>query len=255
MRIALIGDIHSNQFALEAVLEQLKNDNIDSIFFLGDYAFGGSGSVEVVDRLIEYKTHPYIAIKGNKEGYINGIEQRAELNPILPFIYNELGMERINFLKSLPDEVHVEFEGVKFRICHNPSKLKMFVITDRLHRKGTVPNYDTLHILAAEMQDDICIYGHYHMFMDEVVDRKRFICACSVGLPFDADSNAKYLIMNIKNKIVSIEKKSVFYDRSKLVDDFEKKGYFERFSQWSMNTIISMMTGCNYIGTQDLRRN
>lgn len=130
----------------------------------------------------------------------------------------------------------------------------MFVVSDRLHRTGTLPNYDTLHILAADMKEDICIYGHYHMYMDEVVDGKRFICACSVGMPFDADGSAKYLIMNIENEVVTVERKSVLYDRSKLVDDFERKGYFEKFDEWSMNTVISMMTGCNYIGTQDLRR-
>jgi hypothetical protein len=104
------------------------------------------------------------------------------------------------------------------------------------------------------MKEDVCIYGHYHMFMDETACGKRFICVCSAGMPFDADGRAKYLIMNIGNGAVTVERKCVDYDRSRLVDDFERKGYFEKFDDWSMNTVISMMTGCNYIGTQDLRR-
>ena len=254
MRIALISDVHSNQFAFEAVLAQLESENIDSIIFLGDYAFGGSGSVEVVDRIMNYKSYPYIAIKGNKEGYIKSLEEGAELHPVLPYIYNQLGNDRIGFLKSLPDEISIKIQGINFRICHNPCKAKMFVVSDRLRRKGTQPNYDTLKTLAENMTEDICLYGHYHMFMDETVDTKRFICTYSAGMPFDADGNAKYLIMNIVDGAVTIEKRSVPYDRSKLVDDFEKKGYFEKFDEWSMNTVISMMTGCNYIGTQDLRR-
>lgn len=56
MRIALIGDIHSNQFAFDAVLTQIETESIDQIIFLGDYAFGGSGSVEVVPhtRLLRF---------------------------------------------------------------------------------------------------------------------------------------------------------------------------------------------------------
>lgn len=254
MRVALIADIHSNQFAFEAVLKQIEKENIDSVIFLGDYAFGGSGSIEVVDRLIGYRAFPFLAIKGNKEGYIAGIESGNDLHPILPYIYNELGRERIAFLKSLPDEIKTELDGVSFRICHNPAKAKMFVVKDRLRRKGTEPNYDTLNVLADEMQEDICIYGHYHLFMDETVKDKRFICACSVGMPMNADSRAQYLIMNVEDGSVTIQQRFVEYDRSRLIDDFESKGYFEKFDEWSMNTLISMTTGCNYIGTQDLRK-
>jgi len=254
MRIALISDIHSNQFAFEAVLTQLESENIDSIIFLGDYAFGGSGSVEVVDRIMNYQDHPYLAIKGNKEGYIKLLEKGEKLHPVLPFIYDELGSDRIAFLKSLPDEISTEIDGVSIRVCHNPSKAKMFVVSDRLRRKDTRPNFEALQSLAVTMKENICLYGHYHMFMDETVVGKRFICTCSVGLPFDTDKNAKYLIMNIIDGTITIEKRTASYDRNLLVDDFEKKGYFEMFDEWSMNTVVSMMTGCNYIGTQDLRR-
>lgn len=57
MKIALISDIHSNQFAFQAVLDDLKQHDIDQIFFLGDYTFGGSGSVECVDMLRNYDFH------------------------------------------------------------------------------------------------------------------------------------------------------------------------------------------------------
>ena len=198
---------------------------------------------------------PYIAIKGNKEGYIQSIESGAELPPVLPYIYDELGPARIDFLKNLPVEISVEYGSTTFRICHNPCKQKMFTVTDRLRRKNTAPDYETLNALAFVQKEDICLFGHYHMFMDETVNNKRFICTCSAGMPFDTDCHAKYLVMTVDGRTVSVERKSVFYDRSLLIDDFEKKGYFERFDDWSMNTVISMATGCNYIGTQDMRKN
>lgn len=70
MKIALIGDIHSNQFAFQSVLNDLKQRDIDQILFTGDYTFGGSGLVECVDMLHNYDFHPYKAVRGNKEEYI-----------------------------------------------------------------------------------------------------------------------------------------------------------------------------------------
>ena len=37
MRFAIISDIHGNLPALDAVLEDTKNNNIDSFIFVGDY--------------------------------------------------------------------------------------------------------------------------------------------------------------------------------------------------------------------------
>jgi len=255
MRIALLGDIHSNQFAFQAVLDDLSHQNIDKIYFLGDYIFGGSGSAECVDILRNIEFVPYIAIQGNKEEYIKDIETGTpNINPILLFIYNELGAERINFLKSLPKATSDIIDGVKIKLAHNPSKSKIFVINDRLERHNSVPNLEVLKQLAENLTEDIYIFGHYHLFMDEIVSNKRFICTGSVGLPWGDDYKSTYMILEIKNGNIKTEKRYVEYDRCQLVADFETKGYFEKYDEWSMNTIISIMTGKNYIGTQDLRR-
>jgi putative phosphoesterase len=223
MRIALLGDIHSNQFAFQAVLSDLSNQNINKIYFMGDYAFGGSGSIECVDILRKLDFAPYIAIQGNKEDYIKDIETgKKNLHPILPFIYNELGPERINFLKSLPETAVDIVENIKINLRHNPAKDKVFIIQDRLNRQNSTPNLETLEQLQANLIEDICIFGHYHLFMDETVLNKRFICTGSVGLPYGDDYKATYMILDIKNGNVKTEKKYVEYDRSKLIDDFEK---------------------------------
>jgi predicted phosphodiesterase len=73
MRLALLADIHSNQFALFAVLDHLQRQNVDQVIFCSDYAFGGSGSNEVIDLLMSYNSHPIVAISGNKEDYISPI--------------------------------------------------------------------------------------------------------------------------------------------------------------------------------------
>lgn len=255
MKIALIADIHSNNFAFLAVLNHLKNKNIDQIIFLGDYAFGGSGSSECVDLLRSYNAHPFVAVTGNKEGYISSIEQKNEkIIPVLFDIYNELGTERISYLKSLPTEITLQINGLSIYVCHDIPKIKAFTVIDRLKRENNIPNREALAEVAISMESDICIFGHHHLFMDETICNKRFICAGSVGMPLNGDPRAQYIILDIDGKNITTLIQFVDYDRLGLVEDFKEKGYFEKYDSWSMNTLVSMLTAHNYIGTQDLRK-
>ena len=176
------------------------------------------------------------------------------MEPVLYHIYDELGAERIAFLKSLPPQIGLTLQGITLKVCHNPSKLKVFTVPDRLRRKSAVPNREALRLVAESLEGNLCIFGHYHLFMDEIIEGKRFICAGSVGLPLDCDPRAKYMILDIQDGDITCTKQYVCYDRSRLADDFERKGYFEKYDVWSMNTLVTMMTECNYIGTQDLRK-
>jgi putative phosphoesterase len=249
MRIALISDIHSNYIALKSVLNDIKNKTIDEVFFLGDYAFGGSGSVETVDTIMNYLDYPYIAIKGNKEERIPSIENNESwILPEMYYIYNELGQERINYLKNLPDECVIVREGKIIRLCHNPSQLKMFVVVDRLNRSKNYPNTETLDILSKSMDEEICIYGHYHLFMNENVNNKIFVCPSSVGMPFNGDPRAQYAIINITKSNLSFELCYVNYNHLSLIQDFDRKGYFEKYNIWALNTVISIIMAKNYIG-------
>ena len=90
--------------------------------------------------------------------------------------------------------------------------------------------------------------------MDEEVNGKRFICPSSVEMPFNGDPRAQYMILDILKGKITTSKHYVEYDRLKLVDGFEKKGYFEKDANWSMNMITTILTAHNYIGTQNFRK-
>jgi hypothetical protein len=68
------------------------------------------------------------------------------------------------------------------------------------------------------------------------------------------DPRAQYIILDIDGKNITTLIQFVDYDRLGLVEDFKEKGYFEKYDSWSMNTLVSMLTAHNYIGTQDLRK-
>jgi diadenosine tetraphosphatase ApaH/serine/threonine PP2A family protein phosphatase len=86
--------------------------------------------------------------------------------------------------------------------------------------------------------------------MDEKVNGKRFICPGSVGMPFNGDPRAQYIILDILEGNITTSKQYVDYDRLKLVEGFDKKGYFEEHGNWSMNIVTTILTAHNYFGTQ-----
>jgi len=252
MKIALVSDIHSNNIAFEAVLRDINNEKADMIFFLGDYVFGGYGSNETIDLLIKCnrENKDNLIILGNIDELITPIEKNADwIYPVNKEIYNELGEERIKFLKSLPDALLVEKDGVVMSLCHNPSDGDVFINADSLRRENNAPNRDELARIAEAMESDICIFGHYHLFMDEEVNGKRFICPGSVGMPFNGDPRAQYTILNITNNKISTSRRCVEYDRLKFVNEFDKKGYIEKYRKWSMDIITTVLTAHNYFGT------
>ena len=55
MRIAVLSDIHGNMEALEAVLEDIKTQNCEKYFVLGDYAMAGPEPYAVIDYFAKYQ--------------------------------------------------------------------------------------------------------------------------------------------------------------------------------------------------------
>lgn len=66
-RIALITDIHGNLEGLEAILEDIKKQDVDDIICLGDTIDIGPNSKECIDMLID---NDIKMILGNHELYL-----------------------------------------------------------------------------------------------------------------------------------------------------------------------------------------
>jgi putative phosphoesterase len=250
MRIALIADIHSNYIALDAVMKDIENREIDKIFFLGDYAFGGYASNETVDIIRHYQkqSSKNLIISGNFDELIIPIEENADwIYPVNKHIYKELGIERVDFLKSLPANTMIEEQGISICLSHNPSDIEMFTMADSVRRENNTPNLEGLIKIADHMESDVWIFGHYHLFMDEKVNGKRFICPSSVGMPFNGDPRAQYMILDIIDGNITTSRQFVEYNMLEVVKGFDEAGYFEKYESWSKDIVATILTAHNYI--------
>lgn len=259
MKIALLADIHSNHMAFNAVLKDLKDKEIDKLWLLGDYIFGGVGSNEVVDLLIAldnktnkmYENLECRMINGNIDQLIKQIEAGADwIYPANRHIYSKLGIERINFLKRLLDEIIIDEQGVLIRLCHNPSEMAMFIERDALKKENNLINVDALSIISQTMTEELCVFGHYHLFMHEIMNEKHFVCPGSVGMPFNGDTRAQYMILELENGNVTTKRQYVEYSLVGISEAFKEQGFFEIDEAWTRLTIETLLTSHNYIGTR-----
>ncbi len=74
MRRIVIGDIHGCGKALRTVLETIAPSRDDELIFLGDYVDRGPDSRDVVDQLVELRSHcRLVGLRGNHEIMLLGV--------------------------------------------------------------------------------------------------------------------------------------------------------------------------------------
>ena len=76
MRFAIISDIHGNLPALNAVLEDADNNNIENFIFAGDYCLSNPYPNECIQRIrCLDKKH---IIRGNEEKYLENLVDKDQ---------------------------------------------------------------------------------------------------------------------------------------------------------------------------------
>lgn len=116
MRLAILADIHGNIPALEAALLEIEKAAVDGYIVAGDMVVGPN-SVEVIDRLRALDAR---MIRGNNENYLvrfasgeaPGWWHMAHQWSFMRWNYRQMNEETLNFIKGLPEQLTLRFEGV-----------------------------------------------------------------------------------------------------------------------------------------------
>jgi putative phosphoesterase len=195
MRIAILSDIHGNRTAFEAVLKDLRETAPDLVFHGGDLADGGSSPVEIIDRIRDFG---WPGVVGNTDEMLSTPEvfdefarQRPHLNNIwtatreMAHVTREwLGDERLAWLRGLPfrqvqDSVHL--------VHAHPESC------------WTAPGPDATDTdleCYSVLNRPIAAYGHIHLPYIRKMSKLTVANSGSVGMPFDSDRRASYLLVD-----------------------------------------------------------
>ncbi len=218
MRIALLGDIHANLEALEAVLADAGQQAIDQIICTGDIVGYNADPVACLEKIREMGCP---TVKGNHDEEAAGNQSLERMNPIamaaLQWTREQLSEEQRQWLSRLRmvRQVH------DFTVVHSS--------LDQPERWNYVTNrFDAMAHFTHQFTS-VCFHGHTHtpriyQKLDKVIElqcqhlvlepqAKYLINIGSVGQPRDGDWRASYAIYDREKAEVAIRR--VEYDVSK----------------------------------------
>ncbi len=183
MKIAILSDIHSNVFALKAVLADAYAQGAEKMLNLGDIVYGPIAPRETYELL---QKHDFITIRGNQDRQIYEANSAATDNPTMRFVLDDLGDEPVAWLRSLPFDCRL---STAIYLCHgSPSDDLEYLLEDVSSGRPCVrSDGDILARLSGE-SSEIILCGHSHIPRSvQVSTGQLLINPGSVGLPAYTD--------------------------------------------------------------------
>jgi diadenosine tetraphosphatase ApaH/serine/threonine PP2A family protein phosphatase len=215
LRYAVLGDIHGNIYALEAVLEAIKKDAVDSILCIGDLVGYGANPKECIQSVRE---HVRCVVAGNHDFAVAGKLDASCFNPEARIAVNwtreRLSEEEKTYLAEL--SLTDAFDGVSL-VHSTPYHPEDFFYVQTLLDAA---------LAFSSMETKLAFVGHSHVpvvFVNskpvdfflraefDVPDSAEMIVNVgSVGQPRDLDPRACYAMLDTDQRMVFMRR--VEYD-------------------------------------------
>ena len=196
MRIAIVSDIHGNRSAFEAVLADLRLTSPDLVLHGGDLPHGGSSPAEIVDQI---RGLGWQGVLGNTDEMLfkpESLEEFASHSSAPPSVWaairevagatcEALGAERIAWLRSLP-----------LVQTHGPMALVHASLESTWRSPGHTASDAELVSVYSPLGRPTVVYGHIHRPYVRIVSGMTVANSGSVGLSYDGDARAAYLLLD-----------------------------------------------------------
>jgi putative phosphoesterase len=196
IRVAALYDIHGNLPALEAVLQDIRQADVDRVVVGGD-VLPGPMPRETLTYLLDLEV-PVQFIQGNCE--VAALAQMAGGDPgkmpeqareAMRWSGQQLHPEHERLLANWPKTIRVEISGLgDVLFCHATPRNENECFTRLTPEERLLPIFE-------EVDSPLVICGHTHMQFDRWVGRIRVVNAGSVGMPF-GEPGAYWLLLGPK---------------------------------------------------------
>lgn len=211
MRVALLSDIHANEPALQAVVSDLTNEEVDLVVCVGDIVGYGPDPAACVSLIRE---HADICVAGNHDREANTPERYSghpTAGPGLQHAFEELEDRDLSWLDELPERRQLDEHSITVAHSHpDPSHNDRYVYPDDFSTVGKSVDTELLAI------------GHTHVQGAETVGETLVINPGSVGQPRDGDSGAAYSIVDMDDQ--SADLRRVDYEIEEVRDRVQAAG-------------------------------
>ncbi|UCE11507.1 MAG: metallophosphoesterase family protein [Candidatus Thorarchaeota archaeon] len=218
-RLAVISDIHGNRWALEVVLEEIHELDVDCIVNLGDSLYGPldpSGTFEILlDRGI-------MTVAGNEDRIISDSSIDPGARPTLEYVRGELDSRAIAWLEGLPATARIEYA---FAFHGTPMKDDEYLLEKVSDRRVSMRSLDEVAAMVSGIQNRLILCGHSHQPNTILLESGQVVVnPGSVGLQAYTDDtpfphmmetgipHAQYSIVELDGEDVEIGNLTVSYD-------------------------------------------
>lgn len=220
MKLAVLGDIHGNIRAFEAIIADAKASKADQYIFLGDLVVMGLDPQLCFDFLMEQ--NPLVMIKGNTDTYLENIkafpvqnEHDAQILKLLKYTSLRMNQKAKETLSGLPEVQRLELEGISLLCCHGTP----YDDTEGISRDE--PFSPALSKRLAEEKVDLILSAHTHIPTDFQRDGIRFINPGAIGYSFDGDVRSSYALVDIEDSQIRCVHRRVEYDIKRYIKEVE----------------------------------
>lgn len=211
MKYAVIGDIHANYQALEAVVAKARDEGVDRFICLGDIVGYNAEPSACIDSVRELE--PEVIVRGNHDDYVSSDEELVGFNPqaasVVEWTREQLTNEQREWLAAL---AYQKALNSKVTVVH--------ATLDMPAHWGYI--FDKWHAMSSFVYQytQICFVGHTHVpvafdkFLsishvnyEEITiepGHKYLVNVGSVGQPRDGDPRAAFAVYDDEEKSIRL---------------------------------------------------
>ena len=215
-RVAILSDVHGNANALDAVRKAIRREKPDAVIVAGDLVMNGPDPSGAVDGVRELEAEGAIVVQGNTDVAVADFDYSAAypwmtdgvpdtFRAAAEWAHEELGDERLGWLRRLPSERRLRLEEAMFLACHaSPGS----------QTQGFDQALDPSVIVERVSQTDARIIACGHTHLPEVRDLgwKIIVNDGSAGYVFDGDPTASWALVTVDGEEVAAEIRRTEFD-------------------------------------------
>jgi predicted phosphodiesterase len=220
MRVAVISDIHGNQIALDAVLQDLaQQPAVDHLVIAGDLCLNGPCPKQVLET-VQGLNCPVVQGNVDAEVVNEAPDKSLKKRTTVAWTREQIGEAGVDYLASLPmSHLIPNPAGTDLLVVHaNPINLEDAIFPN-------APD-DTLEHLLGGLEPNIgaLAFGHLHIAYTRHWRNLLLADVGSCGLPRDEDVRASYAILSWQDSTWEAEIHRVPYDVKAVVKQLKTCG-------------------------------
>jgi predicted phosphodiesterase len=225
-KLAVLSDIHGVWPALESVLEDLSQFEVDQVIVAGDLINLGPSSRQVVAYAVE---NDWVVVRGNNEVYLLDYDtpraperwQDSTQFAMLGWLERQFDDDLKGVIATWPDTLQLRFrDAPPIRLVHGSARSPDESIYP------CAPDEEIQESLAGT-SEHVVVAGHSHLPMQRASGKWQILNPGSVGVPLDGEASASYMLLEGNRSGWRPTFRRVFFDYSPVFREFERKGFVE----------------------------